>query len=125
FATGTAAPCLSVFKPVRVHEPLDLGPAPADRFDPAALWWRHEELHRVLIADPERAGDYLAERDALEARIFAAPESPAAAFALADELLRRWLERIRAQPRIDRRPLLVRRYWQKRDARAGLRFDGA
>ncbi len=120
FATGTAAPCLSVFKPVRVDEPLELGPAPNDRFDAASLWWRHEALHRFLIGDPERAAGYLAERDALEARILAAPEPPAAAFALADALLRRWLERLRGQQRVDRRPLLVRRYWQKRDARAGL-----
>ena len=120
FATGTAAPCLSVFKPVRVDEPLQLGPAPNDRFDAASLWWRHEALHRFLIGDPERAAGYLAERDALEARILSAPEPPAAAFALADALLRRWLERLRGQQRVDRRPLLVRRYWQKRDARAGL-----
>jgi len=125
FATATAAPCLSLFKPVRVDEPLDLGPAPADRLDADTLWWRHERLHRFLIADPERAGGYLAERDALEARILAEPVPPAAAFAQADALLRRWLERLEREPRIDRRPLLVRRYWQQRDARAGLAFDAA
>jgi len=120
FVTATAAPCLSIFKPVRVEEPLDLGPSPDDRFDPATLWWRHEQLHRFLIADPTNAGEYVSERDALEARILGAPEPPARAFALADELLGRWLERLRARTRVDRRPLLVRRYWQKRDARAGL-----
>lgn len=125
FATATAAPCLSTFKPVRVEEPLDLGPAPTDRFDGAALWWRHERLHRFLIASPERARDYLAERDALEARFRAESTPPAAAFALADALLRRWLERTAREPRVDRRPLLVRRYWRKRDARAGLAFEPA
>ena len=125
FATATAAPCLSVFKPVRVEQPLALGPPPTDRFDADTLWWRHERLHRFLIADPARAGEYVAERDALEARILAEPVPPATAFALADALLRRWLARLATQPRVDRRPLLVRRYWQKRDARAGLAFGAA
>jgi hypothetical protein len=32
---------------VQVTSPIDLAPRPSDRYDPAALWWRHEELHRT------------------------------------------------------------------------------
>ncbi len=121
FATGTAAPCLSVFKPVRVEQPLELGPAPSDRFDPRTLWWRHERLHRRLIADPGPASDeYVAERDALEAQIERESLGPAEAFALADALLARWLTRLADLPARDRRPPIARAYWRKRDARAGL-----
>ncbi|HEX9190153.1 MAG TPA: peptidase U34, partial [Vicinamibacteria bacterium] len=52
FATGTAAPCTGLFKPVDVATPLDLGPPATDRHDPAALWWRHERLHRRVLRDP-------------------------------------------------------------------------
>jgi hypothetical protein len=121
FATATAAPCLSLFKPVRVDEPLDLGPAPTDRFDPDTLWWRHERLHRRLIADPgPEAEAYLAERDALEAQLLAERVAPAEAFARGEALLARWLARLGAGPLRDRRPPVARRYWRKRNERAGL-----
>jgi len=121
FVTATAAPCLSVFKPVRVTEPLDLGPAPTDRFDPETLWWRQERLHRRLIADPARlAEDYVGERDALEAQLRLELTGPAESFARADALLARWLERLAPLAWRDRRPPIARAYWRKRDARAGV-----
>ncbi|MBL8773640.1 MAG: hypothetical protein JNK30_19800 [Phenylobacterium sp.] len=69
WVTGTAAPCLSVFKPAFVDLPLPQhGPPAGDREDLSTLWWRHERLHRAVIR-----GDYQAalmhiapERDALE-----------------------------------------------------------
>ncbi len=122
WVTDTAAPCLSVFKPVRVTEPLDLGPAPTVRCDARSLWWRHERLHRRLIADPAPlAEEYAAERDALEVQLRLERSGPAEAFACANELLARWLERIASlEAGVDRRPPIARAYWRKRDARAGV-----
>jgi dipeptidase len=121
WVTATAAPCTGLFKPVRVGEPLDLGPAPTDRFDPRTLWWRHELLHRRVLADPERLhGRFAAERDAVERGWLAAPPEPADAFARADELLARWTQDVWDGSRVDRRPPLVRRYWRVRDRRAAL-----
>lgn len=70
WVTGTAAPCMSVFKPVLMGVPLpDVGPAPTDRFDARTLWWRHEKLHRAALL--EDFGHFLrsirCERDELEA----------------------------------------------------------
>ena len=43
WVTGTAAPCLSIFKPIVPGVPLPAqGPRPKDKCDPATLWWRHE-----------------------------------------------------------------------------------
>lgn len=70
WVTGTAAPCISIFKPVLLDVPL---PAhctrPTDRFDPGTLWWRHESLHRAtILSDFGRfLNEIRAERDALEA----------------------------------------------------------
>ena len=119
WATGTAAPCVSLFKPVSVDQPLDLGRAPDDRADPESLWWRHEAVHRRLLARPERlAAPLLAERDALERRWLAEPPPSEVAFKEGDALLGRWRQQL--EPGRDRRPRFVRRYWALRDRRAGL-----
>ncbi len=119
WVTATAAPCTSLFKPACVHEPLDLGPPPIDRFDPQSLWWRHELLHRSAIKDPVVAMRFTAERDDVERRWLDDPPSSADAFEEADELLRKWTEEL---PPIaaDVRPWWVRRYWRGRDRFAGL-----
>ncbi len=120
WATATAAPCTSIFKPVTVHDSVDLGPLPTDRFDEASLWWRHERLHRAALRDPEAAlPAFAAERDAVEARWLAAPPTSAAAFAEADRLLEGWLGAL-PPDLADRRPRFVRRYWGVRDRRAHL-----
>jgi secernin len=122
WATATAAPCTSVFKPVRVDTPLDLGPDPTDRFDDATLWWRHERLHRAALRDPATLLPRFApERDRIERDWFVAPPDPATAFAEADALAERWLADVEVADAPDTRPAYVRRYWQKRDGRARLR----
>jgi secernin len=121
WVTATAAPCTSLFKPVAVDAPLDLGPTPSDRYDPAALWWRHERLHRRVLAQPGQLYPMLAaERDAVQARWLAVPPAPADAFAAADALLTGWTAAAAQVSLRDLRPSWVRRYWQTRNTRAGL-----
>jgi secernin len=121
WATATAAPCTSLFKPVRVDQALALGPDPTDRFDPDTLWWRHELLHRAVLADPERLIPLLAaERDRIEDRWLGTPPDPSAAFMEADEVTSRWIEAVHAADGPDRRPRWARRYWEARDRRAGM-----
>jgi len=120
WVTGTAAPCLSLFKPVRVDEPLELPPA-SDVDDGTSLFWRHERLHRIVMADPDRLAPlFLPERDATERAWLAAPPRPAEAFAEGDRLLARWTEAVERHAGRDVRPPWVRRYWRQREARAHL-----
>lgn len=123
WVTGTAAPCTGLFKPVRVGEPLCLGPAATDGADAESLWWRHERLHRRVARDPARLLPlYAGERDALEARWREAPPEPAKAFAEGDRRLARWEARVAEASREDVRPGWVRRHWRVRNRRAGLRI---
>jgi secernin len=66
--TASAAPCLSIFKPVVLSAGLpDQGAAPTDRHDGANRWWRHELGHRAALrAYLERIAMFAPVRDALE-----------------------------------------------------------
>ncbi len=121
WVTGTSAPCLSLFKPVTVGEPVHHEPdrAAPETFDPQFLWWRQEVVHRSMVRDPAAHTGLLAERDRLEDAWLAAPPSGAEAFAEGDRLGERWRSRLPADAP-DRRPWWVRRQWSRWSARAGV-----
>lgn len=120
WATATAAPCTSIFKPVELASPLDLGPAPTDLFD-GSLFFRHERLHRLALRDAASCLPLLErERRPLEARFFAGELGSEAAFALSERWLTSCLDALEGLAPTDLRPGYVRRYWQLRNARARL-----
>lgn len=124
WVTGTAAPCTSLFKPVSVQQPLDMGPAATNRADEMSLWWRHERLHRTVIQDPTRLSScYYAERDEIEHAWLDAPPQPATAQAEASRLEMKWTRQVVACSGTDKRPGFVRRYWGRRNAQAGLNLS--
>ena len=115
WVTATAAPCTSLFKPVSVRQPLELGPPPAD-VPGDSLWWRHERFHRTVIRDPERLfGLFEEERDAVEGQWLENPPDPCEGFAEHERLLQRWSEKLSRVSVRDIRPGWVRRYWRKRE----------
>ena len=117
--TGTSAPCLSLFKPVSVDEPLALGPDPVGTEDLSTLWWRWERLHRLGLVGLGEAGRRLApERDAIEARWEQAGTPSPVAFAEAEAQLERWLGALQDPPLVESRPWAARRYWRRRLAAA-------
>jgi secernin len=113
WVTATAAPCLSVFKPVTVGEvPADPVAMPTNRFDPSYRWWRHERLHRRALRDlPAALAAIGPERDAVEAAWIADPPGSTAAFAEADSLTDQWLARLGAAEPQDSRPWWLQRQW--------------
>ncbi len=105
WVTGASAPCTAIFKPVILEAGLPPQGAPAsDRFDPAAPWWRHEQLHRAMLRDfgPALRG-VEAERDALEAdfvaRVDAAFDAGASLAALRKVVGRCWRDAAEAEAR--------------------------
>jgi dipeptidase len=111
WVTGTSAPCTSIFKPVWLDAGLPLEePSPQGSYDPDCLWWRHENLHRAVLADyAARISLYEADRDRLEDEFIEAsgslgdsPEERRAfskqCFSRADEAEGEWFRRVTAAP---------------------------
>ena len=141
--TGTSAPCLGLFKPFYLEGSAAdgwpavaaaLGPEPGAKYDPAALWWQGERLHRATLADyPTRSVTFLKERDALEAAFLAdeaARRDGASAVtftSLSANCIRRgrvaideWTAQAEAAPIKNRPPWLYHRRWEKQKRLAGM-----
>ena len=114
--TATSAQCLSLFKPVQVAIPVDIGATPGSVADLESLWWRHERLARRVMQNPKRlAPVFIDERDKIEAGWLRNPPSGQQAFDEGSVLLDAWASLVAAVAEgPDTRPWYARRYWSKR-----------
>lgn len=118
WVTGTSAPCVSIFKPVTVDEPVDMGPEPDDGFDQETQWWHGELVHRRALRDPEATFPHVwSTFEAVERHWFEDPPPSAEAFERAARLTARLAGELAGVE--DDRPWFVRRYWRERDEQAG------
>lgn len=119
WATATSAPCTSLFKPVDVAAPVDLGPQPTNVFDARCVWWRHELLHRrTMTAHARLLPRYRHARDRTEEHWITDPPSSDEAFGHADRLESAWLADVSASQLRDERPSWVRSSWRTIDQAA-------
>lgn len=107
-ATGTSAPCLSLYQPLSLAAESGTGlvseaTAPVQ----ASLWWQFEAVHRRALGDAEFASQLRRSRDALEPELFAALGTSTVDWALlarrGQEWHQQWLAQALAQaPRLNR-----------------------
>jgi len=116
--TATSAQCLSLLKPVRVTEPLDIGPLPSREPDTASLWWKHEGMARKVMRNPAAIAPlFVDDRGQIEQDWVATPPTGQEAFNLHHDLVAEWTDRVDTMAAVaDVRPWYARRYWRKRTA---------
>lgn len=131
-ATGTAAPCTGVFKPVWPGIPVPgQSRPPGASFDADTLFWRHERLHRrAVFAGESAASAYRPQADALERRFLELAEARRTAdadtraalveacFGEADAASEGWLRGLVDDPEVRRRGGAVPRAEASADAYA-------
>lgn len=123
WVTGTAAPCTSVFKPLRVAEPTNLGDTAdaTNHYDAGVAWWRHEALHRRVMRDHSASLARLGTtRDRLEAAWIAEPPATDDAFAHARAVESDWYDDLVGADLPDTRPAWLRRIAERIDRAAGM-----
>ncbi|HOF52649.1 MAG TPA: hypothetical protein PKX82_10100, partial [Rhodoferax sp.] len=119
-ATGTSAPCLSLFEPLRVAEPTSGSQviAPGSRVGDSA-WAKFEPVHHRALFDAAFRQPLHAERDALEAQLFVAASQDApdwtAIAQQADAWRTRWAQQASASE--FRAPGRLGAWWRKRALR--------
>lgn len=107
--TGTSAPCLSLFRPVSLEKPRDVG-KPEGYADSRSLWWRFERLHREAIKDWSATSLMRQERDNIELQGFQCPSDQDAHWLASDQWLNHWSDHLVNMN--DCRPAWLRRRWR-------------
>jgi hypothetical protein len=124
WATATAAPCISLFRPLSLSRRHDCG-RPCGAPDRFSLWWRFEGLHRSLLRSmPALPEGFAASRLRTQRQMLDCDEQ--SAWLLADAWLSRWAQDLAGiSAPADRRPAWLRRFWRgvRREAAAGTRLS--
>lgn len=132
WATATAAPCTSVFKPIWLEGNVipDLGPVPNGQYNSKSYWWYHEKLHRAFLKGYSFLEDYYPERDALQASFVKMAYRlkskerytfTCESFSKSRELTKKWWNQLKEKPIKASPNLLFRHYWNKQNKVAELR----
>ena len=134
YVTDTSAPCTGFFKPIRFGRCVlpDIGPTPGSWYDPDALWWFHESLHRMVLLDFEtRPASFCGQRDELEKSWVQQSGEVVEhqwwgltknAFRQARQMTGEWIEHIRSLAVQHRNKWMYQRYWQSRNQKIGLSY---
>ena len=132
FATGTAAPCTGLFKPIWFGKTVlpQNEPAPTAAYNPESLWWFHERLHRSLLGNYSRGiARFSSQRDDLENKWIKQAgdvkdgsgwELTQNAFFQAHQKTREWIERTQSLPGRRHNNWAYRRYWRHQNRNAAI-----
>ncbi len=132
--TGTAAPCLSLFKPVWMSAGLpDQGTAAGGKDTPDSLWWQHERFHRAVVLDYSHRKKMIeADRTQLQNKMLAESErmksaTPQARLQFSEGCFKEglaatknWTDKVKREPIRKQAAAFYRSAWKKINQEADL-----
>jgi dipeptidase len=132
--TGTAAPCMSLFKPIWMDSGIpETVKTPGKMYDASVTWWKHEELHREIIKDyPNRISIIDSELREAQAKFVTQEcnmrsknegkrvQFSAACFAETAKLEDDWLEKVKQIPLRSQNHFYYTLAWKELNKQAGM-----
>ena len=132
-ASGTSAPCLSLFKPVWVEAglPESCAVKPQGQYEAQSIWWQHELLHREVLKDFDKRSRVIRmERETIESKwieaaLRAAKKSAKEKKQISDQafqesgsLSKDWYEKVKGQPITRKNAFYYNSEWQSLNRKA-------
>lgn len=114
WVTATSSPCISLFKPVDVLNPLNSKLCNNAGELKDSFWWAHEKFQRLVMKNPEQTFPvFIEERNRTENDWLNMPPDSDLAFTTHEQLIHQWIEKITQLNIRDTRPIWTRYFWEK------------
>lgn len=115
WVTATSTPCISLFKPVDVLNPLSNGFC-NDKGDlKDSFWWEHEKFQRLVMKNPEKTFPlFIEERNKIENIWLENPPDSEESFFTHKQLISKWTQQLLNYDIPDTRPFWSRHFWKEK-----------
>jgi dipeptidase len=114
WVTATSTPCISLFKPVDILQPLSEKFCNTNNELNNVFWWTHEKFQRLVMKDPKNTFPiFFEEKEQVEHEWLKNLPDPETAFTLHKLLLQQWTEKLLNLRIIDSRPFWTQYFWKR------------
>ncbi len=114
WVTATSTPCISLFKPVDILQPLSEKFCNTNNELNNVFWWTHEKFQRLVMKDPKNTFPiFFEEKEQVEHEWLKNLPDPETSFTLHKLLLQQWTEKLLNLRIIDSRPFWTQYFWKR------------
>lgn len=112
WVTATSTPCISLFKPVDVLNPLKPDFCSSSFELNKNFWWQHETFSRFALKNPAQTFPcFIEERNKIENEWSKTTPDPNTSFNIHKQLLQKWSQEITQLKLKDIRPIWTKLFW--------------
>jgi len=114
WVTATSTPCISLFKPVNISQPLSNKFCNTKGELKDSFWWKHDKFQRLVMKNPSQTFPvFIDKKNQIENEWLQKPPASETAFLIHEQLLSHWTAQILKLNIQDTRPIWTRYFWNK------------